>query len=41
MENLLPEVDFEHRRLVSTSGTQSVVLMVVDASDFDGSDHHA
>ena len=44
MENLLPEVDFEHtvgKRLVSTFGTQSVVLMVVDASDFDGSGHHA
>ncbi|RVW48630.1 GTP-binding protein brassinazole insensitive pale green 2, chloroplastic [Vitis vinifera] len=40
VENLLPEFDFEHtvgRRLVSTSGTRSVVLMVVDASDFDGS----
>ena len=44
VENLLPEVDFEHtvgKRLVSTSGTRSVVLMVVDASDFDGSGHHA
>ena len=43
VENLLPEVDFEHtvgKRLVSTSGTRSVVLMVVDASDFDGSGHH-
>lgn len=40
VENLLPEFDFDHtvgRRLVSTSGTRSVVLMVVDASDFDGS----
>uniref|UniRef100_A0A803PYX2 G domain-containing protein n=1 Tax=Cannabis sativa TaxID=3483 RepID=A0A803PYX2_CANSA len=40
VENLLPNFDFDHtigRKLVSTSGTRSVVLMVVDASDFDGS----
>ncbi|KAB2003441.1 hypothetical protein ERO13_D11G126200v2 [Gossypium hirsutum] len=40
MENLLPEFDFDHtvgRRLGSVSGGRSVVLMVVDASDFDGS----
>ncbi|GMI74903.1 hypothetical protein like AT4G10620 [Hibiscus trionum] len=40
MENLLPEFDFDHtvgRRLGSVSGARSVVLMVVDASDFDGS----
>lgn len=39
-ENLLPEFDFDHtvgRRLASTSGARSVVLLVVDASDFDGS----
>ncbi|XP_021281301.1 GTP-binding protein BRASSINAZOLE INSENSITIVE PALE GREEN 2, chloroplastic [Herrania umbratica] len=40
VENLLPEFDFDHtvgRRLGSVSGARSVVLMVVDASDFDGS----
>ncbi|PON93554.1 GTP binding domain containing protein [Trema orientale] len=40
VENLLPDFDFDHtigRKLVSTTGTRSVVLMVVDASDFDGS----
>ncbi|XP_058069044.1 GTP-binding protein BRASSINAZOLE INSENSITIVE PALE GREEN 2, chloroplastic [Magnolia sinica] len=40
VENLLPDFDFDHtigRRLASASGTRSVVLMVVDASDFDGS----
>ncbi|OVA08433.1 GTP binding domain [Macleaya cordata] len=40
VENLLPDFDFDHtigRKLVSTSGTRSVVLMVVDAADFDGS----
>ncbi|PIA64316.1 hypothetical protein AQUCO_00100061v1 [Aquilegia coerulea] len=40
VENLLPDFDFDHtigRKLVTTSGTRSVVLMVVDASDFDGS----
>ncbi|KAJ4848398.1 hypothetical protein Tsubulata_025560 [Turnera subulata] len=39
-ENLLPEFDFFHtvgRRLVSASGARSVVLLVVDAVDFDGS----
>lgn len=39
-ENLLPDFDFDHtvgRKLVSTTGTRSVVLMVVDAADFDGS----
>ncbi|KAI3916716.1 hypothetical protein MKW92_035307 [Papaver armeniacum] len=40
VENLLPDFDFDHtigRKLVSTSGARSVVLMVVDAADFDGS----
>ncbi|KAK6937040.1 GTP binding domain [Dillenia turbinata] len=40
VENLLPDFDFDHtigRKLASSSGTRSVVLMVVDASDFDGS----
>lgn len=40
VENLLPEFDFDHtvgRKLSSSSGARSVVLMVVDASDFDGS----
>ncbi|KAK2435009.1 GTP-binding protein BRASSINAZOLE INSENSITIVE PALE GREEN 2, chloroplastic [Trifolium repens] len=40
VENLLPDFDFDHtvgRKLASTSGTRSVVLMVVDAVDFDGS----
>ncbi|RZC90427.1 hypothetical protein C5167_029560 [Papaver somniferum] len=40
VEKLLPDFDFDHtigRKLVSTSGAQSVVLMVVDAVDFDGS----
>ncbi|EOX94831.1 hypothetical protein QUC31_004711 [Theobroma cacao] len=40
VENLLPEFDFDHtvgRRLGAVSGARSVVLMVVDASDFDGS----
>nr|XP_023896517.1 GTP-binding protein BRASSINAZOLE INSENSITIVE PALE GREEN 2, chloroplastic-like [Quercus suber] len=40
VENLLPDFDFDHtvgRRLASTGGTRSVVLMVVDATDFDGS----
>ncbi|KAI4381266.1 hypothetical protein MLD38_007356 [Melastoma candidum] len=40
VENLLPEFDFHHtvgRKLSSVSGTRSVVLMVVDAVDFDGS----
>ena len=40
VENLLPDFDFDHtigRKLVSTTGARSVVLMVVDASDFDGS----
>lgn len=40
VENLLPDFDFDHtvgRKLVSISGTRSVLLMVVDASDFDGS----
>ncbi|OWM69251.1 GTP-binding protein BRASSINAZOLE INSENSITIVE PALE GREEN 2, chloroplastic [Punica granatum] len=40
VENLLPDFDFDHtvgRKLISISGTRSVVLMVVDASDFDGS----
>ncbi|XP_077211795.1 P-loop containing nucleoside triphosphate hydrolases superfamily protein [Tasmannia lanceolata] len=40
VENLLPDFDFDHtigRKLVTASGTRSVVLMVVDAADFDGS----
>lgn len=40
VENLLPDFDFDHtvgRKLMSVTGTRSVVLMVVDASDFDGS----
>ncbi|XP_027182931.1 GTP-binding protein BRASSINAZOLE INSENSITIVE PALE GREEN 2, chloroplastic [Coffea eugenioides] len=40
VENLLPDFDFDHtvgRRLMSISGARTVVLMVVDASDFDGS----
>lgn len=40
VENLLPDFDFDHtvgRKLALTSGTRSVVLMVVDAADFDGS----
>ncbi|XP_010519958.1 PREDICTED: GTP-binding protein BRASSINAZOLE INSENSITIVE PALE GREEN 2, chloroplastic [Tarenaya hassleriana] len=40
VENLLPDFDFDHtvgRRLGSPSGARTVVLMVVDASDFDGS----
>ncbi|CAL0329326.1 unnamed protein product [Lupinus luteus] len=40
VENLLPDFDFDHtigRKLASTSGTRSVVLLVVDAADFDGS----
>lgn len=40
VENLLPDFDFDHtvgRRLMSISGARTVVLLVVDASDFDGS----
>ncbi|KAK6145097.1 hypothetical protein DH2020_021917 [Rehmannia glutinosa] len=40
VENLLPDFDFEHtvgRRLMSISGARTVVLLVVDAADFDGS----
>ena len=40
VENLLPDFDFDHtvgRKLATTTGTRSVVLMVVDAVDFDGS----
>ncbi|XP_048235418.1 GTP-binding protein BRASSINAZOLE INSENSITIVE PALE GREEN 2, chloroplastic [Ricinus communis] len=40
VENLLPEFDFDStvgKRLVSASGARSVVLLVVDAVDFDGS----
>ncbi|KAG4973668.1 hypothetical protein JHK87_030489 [Glycine soja] len=40
VENLLPDFDFDHtvgRKLASASGTRSVVLMVVDVVDFDGS----
>ncbi|KAK4440461.1 GTP-binding protein BRASSINAZOLE INSENSITIVE PALE GREEN 2, chloroplastic [Sesamum alatum] len=39
-ENLLPDFDFDHtvgRRLMSISGARTVVLLVVDATDFDGS----
>uniref|UniRef100_A0A7N2KLL6 G domain-containing protein n=1 Tax=Quercus lobata TaxID=97700 RepID=A0A7N2KLL6_QUELO len=40
VENWLPDFDFDHtvgRWLALTGGTWSVVLMVVDATDFDGS----
>ncbi|WCJ32426.1 P-loop containing nucleoside triphosphate hydrolases superfamily protein [Euphorbia peplus] len=40
MENLLPEFDFDYtvgKRMVSASGARSLVLLVVDAVDFDGS----
>ncbi|KAI3826556.1 hypothetical protein L1987_00604 [Smallanthus sonchifolius] len=40
VENLLPDFDFDHtvgRRLNSVTGTRAVVVMVVDAVDFDGS----
>ncbi|KAE8009234.1 hypothetical protein FH972_005683 [Carpinus fangiana] len=40
VENLLPDFDFDYtigRRLALTGGTRSVVLMVVDSSNFDGS----
>ncbi|KAI3811548.1 hypothetical protein L1987_21272 [Smallanthus sonchifolius] len=40
VENLLPDFDFDHtigRRLNSVTGTHAVVVMVVDAVDFDGS----
>lgn len=40
VENLLPDFDFDHtvgRRLMSITGPRTVVMMVVDASDFDGS----
>ncbi|OIT33585.1 PREDICTED: GTP-binding protein BRASSINAZOLE INSENSITIVE PALE GREEN 2, chloroplastic [Nicotiana attenuata] len=40
VENLLPDFDFDHtvgRRLMLSTGARAVVLMVVDASDFDGS----
>ena len=40
VENLLPDFDFDHtvgRRLALSGGMWSVVLMVVDAIDFDGS----
>ncbi|GAV87740.1 MMR_HSR1 domain-containing protein [Cephalotus follicularis] len=40
VENLMPDFDFDFtvgRKLASISGTRSVVLMVVDAVDFDGS----
>uniref|UniRef100_A0A2P2ITK1 G domain-containing protein n=1 Tax=Rhizophora mucronata TaxID=61149 RepID=A0A2P2ITK1_RHIMU len=40
IENLLPDFDFHHtvgKRLLSASGARSVVLLVVDAVDFDGS----
>ncbi|KAL2944856.1 GTP-binding protein BRASSINAZOLE INSENSITIVE PALE GREEN 2 chloroplastic [Bienertia sinuspersici] len=40
VENLLPDFDFDHtvgRKLATASGGRSVVLMVVDAADFDGS----
>nr|XP_010925012.1 GTP-binding protein BRASSINAZOLE INSENSITIVE PALE GREEN 2, chloroplastic [Elaeis guineensis] len=39
-ENLLPDFDFDRMvgpKMVSPSGPRSVVLMVVDAADFDGS----
>ncbi|XP_048499982.1 GTP-binding protein BRASSINAZOLE INSENSITIVE PALE GREEN 2, chloroplastic isoform X2 [Beta vulgaris subsp. vulgaris] len=40
VENLLPDFDFDHtvgRKLATASGGRSVVLLVVDAADFDGS----
>ncbi|KAL3649312.1 hypothetical protein CASFOL_005715 [Castilleja foliolosa] len=40
VENLLPDFDFDHtvgRRLMSVSGARTVILLVVDASDFYGS----
>ncbi|XP_071690298.1 GTP-binding protein BRASSINAZOLE INSENSITIVE PALE GREEN 2, chloroplastic [Rutidosis leptorrhynchoides] len=40
VENLLPDFDFDHtvgRRLNCVTGTRTVVVMVVDAVDFDGS----
>ncbi|XP_068652935.1 GTP-binding protein BRASSINAZOLE INSENSITIVE PALE GREEN 2, chloroplastic [Aristolochia californica] len=40
VENLLPDFDFDHTispKLVTARGSRSVVIMVVDASDFDGS----
>ncbi|KAK3027147.1 hypothetical protein RJ639_041248, partial [Escallonia herrerae] len=40
VENLLPDFDFDHtvgRRLNLVTGARTVVLMVVDAVDFDGS----
>ncbi|XP_021861561.1 GTP-binding protein BRASSINAZOLE INSENSITIVE PALE GREEN 2, chloroplastic isoform X2 [Spinacia oleracea] len=39
LENLLPDFDFNHtlgKKLASADGVRSVVLMVVDAGDFDG-----
>ncbi|XP_021757978.1 GTP-binding protein BRASSINAZOLE INSENSITIVE PALE GREEN 2, chloroplastic-like [Chenopodium quinoa] len=39
LENLLPDFDFDHtvgRKLATASGGRSVVLMVVDVCDFDG-----
>ncbi|KAK4260577.1 hypothetical protein QN277_003673 [Acacia crassicarpa] len=43
IENLLPDFDFYHtvgRKLASTTGSRSVVVIVVDATDFDGSFPH-
>ncbi|KAK1257237.1 hypothetical protein QJS04_geneDACA024220 [Acorus gramineus] len=40
VERLLPSFDFDRtvgRRLASASGSRSVVMMVVDSTDFDGS----
>lgn len=40
VENLLPDFDFDHtvgRKLMSVSGARTVVLLVVDVADFDGS----
>lgn len=40
VENLLPDFDFDHtvgRKLNLVTGARAVVLMVVDAADFDGS----
>ncbi|XP_024982451.1 GTP-binding protein BRASSINAZOLE INSENSITIVE PALE GREEN 2, chloroplastic [Cynara cardunculus var. scolymus] len=40
VENLLPDFDFDHtvgKRLNQVSGTRTVVIVVVDAVDFDGS----
>ncbi|EPS64719.1 hypothetical protein M569_10062 [Genlisea aurea] len=40
VENLLPDFDFDHtvgRRLSSAGGARTVILLLADAADFDGS----